>query len=772
MKMSLISLLAYLSINAFSQEIILKGHVSDINHTPTEFANVILLSSIDSTFITGTYTDENGSFILEGLDKEAYILKITYLGYKDSFKNILLSQKTNDVGNIELNQSEVMLNEVVITFKEPPFKIGSSGLIANVSTTLLSSVGTATDVIQRMPGITMVEDKITVFGKGSPIVYINNRKVQDNEELQRLESTEISTIELIANPGAKYDAEGRAVLLIKTKQKQQGLSAQIVERIRQTAHLGDNENINISYSKDNLSLFASYFHRYGKNKVDENHHVQVNSDKIWKHDIAMPFYTYSNKFQQASGGFDYSFNDKHAIGGQYQFGTNRHRAPTETNAVTYLDNALYDELFSKSLMTEKYGQHLINAFYKGDLSDRFSLRFDFDYLKNKENREQFTKETSNQENRTVNAFSKTDYNLYAGKLVNSYQSSAGLIEFGGEYNNITGNGYVLNSEGYTDNNIYTNQEQKAAAFIAYSHSIGDVKLDAGLRYEFTHEDFTEDSIQTKIIDRNYNDIYPNFSISKTVKNVDLSLAFNKRTQRPNFFELNGNMVYVNRFIFQKGNPYLEKTNIYNTDLQAVFKMFYLNLSYTYEKNPVMFFFENQDENSGAILSTFSNFPKHQELNAVLNCNHKIAFWQPNYTFGICKPFFSANYNGQEKAYNQEDYFFKAYNDFTLPASFVFSCNFRYQSDYNKYFIKSAGFNQLDLGLRKSFLNNQLKVNLEVYDIFNQVKERNDMNLNNLVWTTDKKRETRYIQLSVTYQLNNYKKKYRGISAAEDDINRF
>lgn len=107
-----------------------------------------------------------------------------------------------------MNESNV-LSEVVITSKIPPFQSGiNGGIVANVSTTLLSTVGTAKDVLQRMPGIT-TDNKLTVFGKGTPIVYINSRKVQDMLELERLESSEISTVELITNPSAKYDAEGR-----------------------------------------------------------------------------------------------------------------------------------------------------------------------------------------------------------------------------------------------------------------------------------------------------------------------------------------------------------------------------------------------------------------------------------------------------------------------------------------------------------------------------------------------------------------------------------
>jgi hypothetical protein len=521
-------------------------------------------------------------------------------------------------------------------------------------------------------------------------------------------------------------------------------------------------------------LFATYFHNYNKIETAENHYFTLkNADGVWRHVTLLPDNWYSKNSQQISTGFDFSVNDKHAIGGQYQFYTSDYKNPLQINTTTHLDDALYDTSHSQSSTTGNYHQHLVNTFYNGDFSERFSLRFDFDYLKNYDDNEQHADETISTatETRLINVFNQTDYDLYAGKLTNSYKSDAGLIEFGGEYNNITGNGFVR-SNGYTDNNEFTNTEQKAAAFVSYSHKLAGMNVAAGLRYEFTSEQFTEGSAQTSIIDRTYSDLYPNISISRTIKNMDLSLAFNKRTQRPSFSQLNGNTIYVNRFVFQTGNPYLNKSNIYEVNLQATLKPFYLNVGYMYGKNPVFLYFKEQENNANAILSTYANFPKYQELNATLNWNTNIAFWQPNYTAGIAKPFFSAYYDGQEIAYNQVNYFFRAYNDFTLPLGLVLSCNFRYQSDQTDAFFETKGYQRIDLGLRKSFFDNSLRLNLMVYDIFDWVEEKNHMQLNNISWEADKKHETRYANLSITYLFNNYKKKYRGKSAAQDDINRF
>jgi hypothetical protein len=746
--------------------------IEELTGEPLEYVNIVLFSLPDSAFVSGAVSDEGGLFLLEKVNSGSYLLKVSHVGFETRHVPIKASAAPVDVGEIRLQESNT-LKGIVVTSKIPPFQAGDGGgIVANVSTTLLSSVGTASDVLQRMPGVAVDNDAITVFGKGAPIVYINNRKVHDMSELHRLESSDISTVELISNPGAKYDAEGRAVLLIKTKKRLNGFSAQLTERLRQGKHLGDNENISLSYTKDQLNLFATYYHDYRRVEMSEDHYYTLkNAYGVWRHNSFLPG-DYINQSHQASAGFDFSINEKQAIGGQYRFYTGNSNFNLPLNSYTYWNDVPYETSQTQSWMKDNDYEHLVNAFYNGDWSDRFSLRFDFDYLNNHAGREQEANETTDDAGtRHVEVSNQTDYDLYAGKLTGSWKSGVGLVEFGGEYNHIAGSGFVR-SNGYTEDSEFFNTEQKAAGFVSYTHKLADFHVSAGLRYEFTSEQYTEGALETPVIDRAYGDLYPNVSVSRAFGNIDLSLAFNKRTRRPSFTQLNGNVIYVNRFIFQKGDPYLNKTNIYDLNLQATVKPFYLNVGYMHGKNPVLVYFKALEEESNAILSTYANFPKFDLLYATLNFNHKIASWQPNYTAGVEQPFFSATYDGQEITYNKASYFFSAYNDFTLPLGFVLSCNYRYQSDKQEAFFGAKGWQRIDMGLRKSFLGNSLRFNLMLNDIFDWVKARESMQIDNLQWHVNRKRETRYATLSVTYMFNNYQKKYRGGSAAQDDINRF
>jgi hypothetical protein len=180
---------------------------------------------------------------------------------------------------------------------------------------------------------------------------------------------------------------------------------------------------------------------------------------------------------------DYSLNDKHAIGGQYEFYARVGKDFPSINTETYLNNVLHETSQSQAYRKDKDYQHLVNAFYNGDFNERFSLRFDFDYLKSRNDNNQHSDESVNSaQANVVEIFNQTDYDLYAGKLTSSWKTGVGLVEFGGEYNNIAGDGFVR-SNGATDNSEFTNNEQKAAGFIGYSHKLAEFILNPIIFYK-------------------------------------------------------------------------------------------------------------------------------------------------------------------------------------------------------------------------------------------------------------------------------------------------
>jgi hypothetical protein len=747
------------------------GKIVDEKHSPIEYANIILLNPVDSAFIDGTISSQSGTFQMDNISQGLKTVKISYLGYLTKFLDLEVNENQMNLGEVILSEDVNLLDEVLITTSVPLFSRKNNHLIVNVENSLLSSVGMANDVIKRIPGVSVQENEITVFSKGSPIVYINNRKIYDKTELQRLQSTDIATIELITNPGAKYDAEGAAILLIKTKKNTaNGWAIRVSERLRQRKYLDDTEDLGLNYTHDNLSLFASYNHSFNKNYWTTVSDYTVYSDTVWQQLIRMP-QTHKSETHQITEGMDWSITPEHAIGWQYQNWFENGRINSDGQQDILVDNKEYDRISTGFNDNSKRYSSLLNAFYIGHYGKSFDLRFDMDYMNTQNKTGQQIREFSSIENRDVTIQSQSDIRLYAGKGTMEYHLGKNTIELGGEYNQVGNSGFLINPESYIKNSSYTNDETKAAGFINYNRQWGKLTVQFGIRYDLVHIKSTEDSTRQVTIDRRYQGLYPNVSLSQTIGNTQMGLTFSRKIQRPAFALLSNNDNYINRFLQEKGNPYLQPETVYRMDYLLKYRMFDLQSGYIYRQNPVGFTMESVADNPSQTVMTYINYPKYQELNVLLTTNFEYKIWQSQITAGLRQPFFALYYLGEKQNRNQLSFSLAFTNEFVFPKDYIFSLNFAYQSKETDYMNEYKGNKKLDIGIRKSFYDKKLFVNLQVNDLFDWVNNESIVKVNTIRYLKMTNYRTRSLILTVSYQLNNYKKKYRGENAAKEDMKR-
>lgn len=176
-RLILIAMLFITSYPLYSQTV--KGKIVDADNQPLPYANVVLLSLPDSAFVTGTVSDEQGVFSLPAHEAGG-LLRISSIGYTTAYKPC----EVPDLGIIRLESDAQLLGEVVVKANLPVTRMQGDALVTNVQNSVLSKAGSANDVLGKIPGITKQKDGFEVFGKGTPLIYINGRKVRDNAELE------------------------------------------------------------------------------------------------------------------------------------------------------------------------------------------------------------------------------------------------------------------------------------------------------------------------------------------------------------------------------------------------------------------------------------------------------------------------------------------------------------------------------------------------------------------------------------------------------------
>lgn len=250
----------------------IRGVILDMNNTPIPYATIFLIDS-DSTFINGCTTDDNGAFFLPDSLKEGMSLKVSAIGYNTLIAKI--SAASFPV-TLKLENKSYQLGEVTVKRNRPMQHLSKGGIVTTVKGSVLSIAGNAVDVIGQLPGVRIEDEQISILGKGYPNFYINGRKLNDLSELSRLSSNEIESIEVLNNPGARYSAETKSVILIKTiRKKGEGLSGNVQSVSRFAHSFSQSGNMALNYRHNNVDIFGSLALDHSKRyqKQDNSTHI-------------------------------------------------------------------------------------------------------------------------------------------------------------------------------------------------------------------------------------------------------------------------------------------------------------------------------------------------------------------------------------------------------------------------------------------------------------------------------------------------------------------
>lgn len=750
----------------------LTGKIMDENNQPVAYANVVLLSLPDSTFLQGTISDEQGSFSLPATDSNSKVIQISCIGYKK-----LSRPCTNGaLGTLSLPGDAVILNETVITARRPVYRMKGNSLTTTVQNTLLSTLGTGNEVLKRIPGIRMDNDKnVEVFGKGAPLVYINGRLVRDNSELDQLNSNDIEKIELITNPGAEYDAEVKAVLRIKTvKSTGEGPGGFGRASINYASAAMHTEMVNLNYRKGNWDIFGQLMSADSYVKQYEDIELEVKGSDHW----------YLNNPTQAEGkhirgiavqgGINYTINEHHALGANYQL----QRFPYSGTIKAAQDfevmrnNNAYDRIHAYFSMEKRKTVHKVNFYYSGKINEKLSIDFNADYLSGKNSDKNANYEMSKeQENRQVNSLGKADYDLYAGKLVFSYPLGKGRLNFGTEANHTNHHDVYRNEQEIVPSNENETRETKFAGFVAYQATLGHFSLDAGLRYEHTSFNYYENDRKQPDQCRTYNNVYPNLSLSLPYKNAHHSLSYTMKTMHPRYDQLNGNVQYSNRYMYKQGNPLLRPETQHDITYQYGYRFLNMSVSYQYIKNYISSVRELYADDGSISITRDLNSEKNQELNLMLSVSPEIGCWHPSFNIYFTQQFFKAEFQQRMMSFNNPVTAFTLNNDFTLPGGFVFSLAGDYRTAGSEGPVQTLSSGTINVGLRKSWLDGRLQINVHGSDLLDTYRRggiRYSPSSKHIYIDTF---NSRSVSLSVLYRFNALRSKYKGNGAANDEIKR-
>lgn len=755
---------------AHAQDATISGRLVDEQQHPVEYANVVLLSLPDSAFVTGVVSDAQGAFHLTHSCKGG-LLRISCVGFADLYR----SAASGGIGTLTLQTDSRMLGEVTVKGELPKTRLKGDAMITTVVGSVLEQAGTAENLLDKIPNVTASDGEVNVFGRGAAEVYINGRKVRNSSELDQLSSDNIRQVEVVSNPGARYDASVKAVVRIVTKKvtgEGFGFNNRLYVRNDRYAGWSFQEQYRFNYRHKGFDLSGMLFGNDWQWGQPQDIFQVTHLDKEWKQHLDVD---YKGRSKTVSGQLtlNYQFNPRHSMGVRYEYQrdpSSRIRLHTTTDVLTDGVQTDRSESFMRTSTPET--KHTLNYYYNGQIG-QWNIDFNADGYWNFLRETQRSDETADQSgDREVHTYNRDRSNLQAAKLVVSRPLWQGSLSFGGEYASTRRTSHYRNPEGLMADNDSRINELTASGFVEYSRTFGKVSAQAGLRYEHVDFDYYERDVLMDEQSRTYNNLFPSLNVNVPVGQVQLQLTYAGKVTRPNYEYLRDATIYVNRYTYQSGNPFLRPTMIQNLSMAASYQWVNLYVGYSHVKDDISQICINYSDDDPTIgLLYWENLDAYDQMAASLTLAPTVGPWRPQFIVQMQKQWYSMETHEGSVRLNHPIATFVWNNSLTLPGGFLLDVDgYFVTKGHDKNIYSNGTFSRVNMALTKSFLKERLTAQFRANNIFesNSTKFLMYSGIRQFSGTNP---QFRTLSLNLTYKFNAARSKYKGTGAGQDQKNR-
>ena len=762
-------LLTMLSAATFAIAQNITGRIIDEESQPMPFANVVLVNRVDSTFIAGAVTKDDGTFNIS-TDKQDGLLKVSSVGYILMY----IDARQGNVGDIKMQPDTQTLGEVVVKGERPQYQMTTGGMTVDIQNSLLKDVGTADDVLSMLPLVQGSDGNFTVFAKGTPEIYINNKKVQNARELKQLKSTDIKSVDVITSPGAKYNAEVGAVIRIKTKKHQgDGISVEAYSQVVYNEKCMTYNDATVKYRTGGLEVFGVGVFQNGNHSEDNTltTDTRANGNLIHISQYAPNSFWYTNLSGKVGGNYD--LNDSTSLGMTYELSGAPYESGDAHTTQTISRNGKQEGTISQFMSRkDKDGpSHEANVYFVGKLG-RLGIDFNASYLWNKSSIDMLSQERCDDlPDRDVTTHSERRSRMLAGKLVLTYSVWRGELSAGTEMTHSNSHGIYNNIEQIVRSSDDEIKESNMAGFAEYHLRLDNWSIGAGLRYEAVTSDYYSFGQYQTEPSRKYQDLFPNLSVGWQKNKWGIQLSYNKRISRPGYYQLNSNIQYDNRYQYEGGNPLLRPTIKQNLDLNVTYSWLNFTAGYSHNKDIRLSFGDLFQEGTEITMWTSRNFDKFESYNAVLTASPKFGFYSPTLTLSFYQQNFDAQAYGTAVSLDKPQFEVNFRNWFTIGKTAKAMLYLHYSTSHDYGFNHYAHEFNINARVQKSFLDGSLIVSLFANDIFRNLRERWTGYYPVTTMTKDAYVYTQSIGLSLSYDFNATRSKYKGTGAGNAEKNR-
>jgi ferric enterobactin receptor len=651
LKMAAVGLLMLIVVRGYSQQSIkISGNLTDsLTHEPIPFATVALIDQQTKAPVKGIQTDSIGHFVLENVPVGTFSLRVSYVGYEDIFKQNMVTNPASgnlNLGTLLMSASKSsILKEVAITAKKEALQNIDGKKVFSVNQSLVSKGGNAADLLRNVPTL-QVDSKgnvslrgsanVKVLVDGKPSIIANGDITQI---LQSIPANSIESIEVIANPPAKYDANGEGIInIIFKKNSRPGLNGSV--DIGGGTRQNYNGDASLSYLSGKVNVYGNYSLKNGNTFATGTQEITYlkPADTVVHSNESFPSVT-RNKIQFVKAGIDYSLTPMSTLGISASFNSRNTHQDGSIDVNNYSANNTPLESYNRyTTVNNNDNSYELDLDYNRHFKKpKEELSFNFAYAYGSfRNYEQYTTRynpvngvqsphidtalINDTRHKSTNYNIQADYVLPVGK---SGQFSAGYrsqITLGNNnqyaYNIVNTGQTPL----YAFTDFFSSNSQVNALYLNYKDQIGNFSYQVGVRGEDSHLNATfisyneNNSLFPTPVKVPVKGIYPSILLTKNLKNnSQLQFTFTNRVSRPSVREVNSTTDFSDPSNYNKGNPGLIPESV--TNLELDYNKTWQNISFT----------------SGIYNNTIHNVIQHIETDPV---NNEVSTIPENFKYSI------------------------------------------------------------------------------------------------------------------------------------------
>lgn len=764
------------------QQAVVRGTVQDQKGNGIAAVSIALLNAKDSALVKAAVSGDNGQYEIEANGSGNFLLSYSAVGFETNYSKPfdLQAGQTFEAPAASLQNQSKQLAGVTITATKPLVQVKPDRTIFNVQNSINATGSTALEILQKTPGVQIDDkDNISMKGKKGVRIYVDGRMSQLTSEdlaayLKSINSNDIEAIEIISNPGAKYDASGNAgIINIRLKKNSnKGANSSVTVGFIQGITPKGNAAANFNYRNKKVNVFANAGVNIGKYQYTPGG-TRIQKDSLYDQRLTL---TQGNTNYNLKAGADYFINNNQTIGIIVSGGIGESDWNSFSRADIYYNptKEYVKTLVALNNNPRKRTNFNTNLNYRYADSSGIEINIDGDYgffrgraVSTQPNYYQDKDGRLISEVITRNS-TPTDINIYSSKVDFVFPAAKGKIGFGGKFayvetkntSDFFVNGGLTKAQDRSFDFVYT--ELVSAAYVNYQRSFGEkFSLQAGVRVEHTNSEgdlARHDGIvqSDNNVSRDYVDFFPNAALTYTLnaKNT-FNISYSRRIDRPVYQDLNPFEIKIDELTFIKGNSFLRPQYTDNIELSHTWNnMITTSIGYSHVKDYAT---QTTDTLNNTTFLTTRNLATQDIFNASIMAPFTIQSWWKGFaTIWVNHQVFKGEIS-QSKVDEQATGY-----GANLQQSFTFAKT--YSAELSGWFNGPSRFGPtwkvkamggVDVGIQKQVLNKNGTVKISATDIFKTANAfRASNNFGGLIANVNVGMESQTVRVSFTYRLGN------------------